>query len=350
MTEEQASSGKGEDSRRLQALSELRSLELFYLVLTVLSPFIGASLLKFIAVTISGDPNTLSWFSTSLFVLATGIRPWSHLVDRLRDRSQALQAIVEEVDEETAATNAPPDLQAEDRQRLEKEMMALKRQVQTLEKRLSAMSVTHAQEWDDIAESIVVVETEGRRFSRDALKRSEVYDKRMDVLETCVRGLQEHALRMQRNNQSAAVAKAQLGGLFRLVWSVVTLPWTLMAAILSLVWRTVTAPFRRVVQSSAVAEQSRPDKSLTTIIEETEVDHQNPSSPLISLPTEASDDTIAALDEQPMKSQLHSGFIVSTTVGVPYFVTYPLSLLLNAASSAVSIPRRILNSSFSAFG
>ena len=74
---------------------ELRSLEIFYLSLTILSPFFGATLLRYVAIAISGDPKTLSWFSTSLFVLATGVRPWTHLSERLKDRSRALNEILD---------------------------------------------------------------------------------------------------------------------------------------------------------------------------------------------------------------------------------------------------------------
>ena len=78
------------------AHTELKSYELMYLSFTVLSPFLGAMLLRSVAAAVSGDPNILSWFSTSLFVLATGIRPWSHLVERLRSRSLALNEILKE--------------------------------------------------------------------------------------------------------------------------------------------------------------------------------------------------------------------------------------------------------------
>src|SRR5882762_4849907 len=71
------------------AHSELRTHQGFYLLLTVFSPLIGAMFLRFVLSSISGA-DQISWFSTTLFVLATGMRPWSHLLDRLRQRTSDL--------------------------------------------------------------------------------------------------------------------------------------------------------------------------------------------------------------------------------------------------------------------
>ncbi|EIN05685.1 hypothetical protein PUNSTDRAFT_91258 [Punctularia strigosozonata HHB-11173 SS5] len=82
------------EERYLQlASSELRRLELFFLLLTVISPFLGALLLRRISEAVLGH-NAISWFSSGLFVLATGIRPWTHLVERLQQRTTDLHDIV----------------------------------------------------------------------------------------------------------------------------------------------------------------------------------------------------------------------------------------------------------------
>ncbi|TFY82420.1 hypothetical protein EWM64_g1592 [Hericium alpestre] len=75
------------------AATELRRHELGYLFLSAMSPFVGAWLLRFVLDTLSGVQN-ISWFSTTLFVLATGIRPWAHLISRLRDRTHTLHDII----------------------------------------------------------------------------------------------------------------------------------------------------------------------------------------------------------------------------------------------------------------
>ncbi|EDR00821.1 uncharacterized protein LACBIDRAFT_313036 [Laccaria bicolor S238N-H82] len=80
-------------SYRTYAASELRSFELSLLFLTFLSPFLGALLLRYATAAVLG-PQSVSWFSTGLFVLATGMRPWSHLVERIRTRTAELHDLV----------------------------------------------------------------------------------------------------------------------------------------------------------------------------------------------------------------------------------------------------------------
>lgn len=75
------------------AASALLSLELFFLALTVLSPLLGALLLRIVGNAIVG-PDALSWFNVTLFVLATGLRPWRHLVDRVAGAAEEMQGIV----------------------------------------------------------------------------------------------------------------------------------------------------------------------------------------------------------------------------------------------------------------
>ncbi|KII84140.1 hypothetical protein PLICRDRAFT_57946 [Plicaturopsis crispa FD-325 SS-3] len=71
------------------ARTELRVHEFTYLMLSVASPLLGASFLRYILSTLNGS-DPLSWFSTTLFVLATGMRPWTHLISRLRQRTDDL--------------------------------------------------------------------------------------------------------------------------------------------------------------------------------------------------------------------------------------------------------------------
>ncbi|KAG8893145.1 hypothetical protein FRC00_010954 [Tulasnella sp. 408] len=66
--------------------------ELIYLIFTIVAPFLGAILLRSVSKLLSID--TVSTFSISLFVLATGVRPWRHLVDLLRRRAEALHDVV----------------------------------------------------------------------------------------------------------------------------------------------------------------------------------------------------------------------------------------------------------------
>jgi cell division protein FtsB len=68
-------------------------LEMLYLSLTLLSPLLGVALLRAVLISMAG-PDAISWFSTSLFIFATGVRPWKHAVERLRNRTQDLHTVV----------------------------------------------------------------------------------------------------------------------------------------------------------------------------------------------------------------------------------------------------------------
>ncbi|EKM52528.1 uncharacterized protein PHACADRAFT_149253 [Phanerochaete carnosa HHB-10118-sp] len=88
-----------QDARAEFASSELRVRELFFLSLTVIAPFIGAVLVRHIFSAMDGV-GSLSWFSVTLFVLATGIRPWMHVVSRLQERTDELQQAIHAEEEE----------------------------------------------------------------------------------------------------------------------------------------------------------------------------------------------------------------------------------------------------------
>ncbi|KAG2114413.1 hypothetical protein DEU56DRAFT_874313 [Suillus clintonianus] len=75
------------------ASSELHKLEIFYLFLTILSPLLGVAILRVVIISVAG-PETITWFSTSLFILATGMRPWKHAVERLRQRTKDLHTVI----------------------------------------------------------------------------------------------------------------------------------------------------------------------------------------------------------------------------------------------------------------
>ncbi|KAJ3712404.1 hypothetical protein C8R42DRAFT_686794 [Lentinula raphanica] len=82
-----------EDFHARRATSELRFLEFFFLSFAIVSPFLGAYLLRYVTFAVTGQ-DILSWFSLGLFVLATGVRPWSHLVQRFDQRVTDLHDIV----------------------------------------------------------------------------------------------------------------------------------------------------------------------------------------------------------------------------------------------------------------
>lgn len=79
-------------------ISELASAELWrhemsYLCLAALAPFIGVFFPRTVISTITGE-DTAPWFSTTLFVLASSLRPWSHIISRLRHRVRDLHEAI----------------------------------------------------------------------------------------------------------------------------------------------------------------------------------------------------------------------------------------------------------------
>jgi hypothetical protein len=64
-----------------------------YLCLAALTPFLGVFFLRTVILTITGE-DALPWFSTTVFVLASSLRPWSHIVSRLRHRVRDLHEAI----------------------------------------------------------------------------------------------------------------------------------------------------------------------------------------------------------------------------------------------------------------
>jgi hypothetical protein len=118
------------DQERLyeQVASELKTAELCYLTLSVLTPLIGAALLRYVGTALTGR-DYISWFSTGVFVLVTGVRPWRHLSHRLRSRTEELQDAIQAF--RTEDDDIPKRMT-----RLEEEITQLKMEVATKDEML----------------------------------------------------------------------------------------------------------------------------------------------------------------------------------------------------------------------
>ncbi|OJT14436.1 hypothetical protein TRAPUB_9014 [Trametes pubescens] len=146
------------------AETELRRHELFYLCIALSSPFIGAAFLRYVLSAL-GDHNALSWFSTTLFVLATGIRPWTHLVNRLNERTQELHNALHTPTEETLAfeqeeTRRTLDLALQRIDALERELDDLREGVKRGEQLREVC--------DDLSEVLGDIERASKRNERKA--------------------------------------------------------------------------------------------------------------------------------------------------------------------------------------
>ncbi|KAI0087562.1 hypothetical protein BDY19DRAFT_1058046 [Irpex rosettiformis] len=169
------------------AASELRRLELFYLALSVFAPFLGAHLIRHIFT--SMDVDSLSWFSQTLFVLATGVRPWSHLVERLQQRTSDLQDTVD------------TPLNAERHQAIDEALNvivsrldALEEAVQDVHARTDQMETTK-EIHDDLTEAVGDLDRLVHRHERRMELARVAHNNRLSVLETGLQRLEERGKR-----------------------------------------------------------------------------------------------------------------------------------------------------------
>ena len=159
------------------ASSELRSLELFYLTVTVLSPLMGALFLRTIMNTLS--PTSISWFSISLFVLATGLRPWRHVIERLQERTTDLHDIVHYPPSDMEKAQSQLDLLSEKVAMLEAELKVTKARLETI----SAEIYEHVEVTYDAMEKVVRRQEKRTEATKGALEtRLSRVEKDVDIL------------------------------------------------------------------------------------------------------------------------------------------------------------------------
>ena len=190
---------KNAKDRMIQlAHSELQTHQGFYLLLTVISPLLGAMLLRYVLASVTGG-DQLSWFSTTLFILATGMRPWSHLLDRLRKRTTDLHDAIHYPSPESAYVTS------------QKLQVTLSR-VDTLERELhdiksSLTSNSGIEEvYDDLNGGLEEIEKVVRRNQRRADATKIAQEKRLASLEKSLAYLLE-----ERGRNSVYSRHANMG-------------------------------------------------------------------------------------------------------------------------------------------
>ncbi|KAG6330735.1 hypothetical protein ID866_8355 [Astraeus odoratus] len=162
------------------ASSKLRALELFYLVMTLLSPFLGALLLQTTVSSLSG-PASLSWFSISLFVLATGLRPWKHVVGRLQDGTNDLHDAIQWPPSEVEKTQLRLEYLCE-------KVTLLEAELKLSQSRLEAVS---AELYERAEDTYDAVERAARRHEKKTEVMKNSHETRLSRLEKDVEMLLE---------------------------------------------------------------------------------------------------------------------------------------------------------------
>lgn len=143
-----------------------------------MSPFLGASFLRYILALIT-DEDILAWFSTGLFLLATGIRPWTNVVERLTLRISYLHDVIH---------YPSPEQTTED---VRQQLTDLKQQMERVEHTLGKVrrrmddgaEATH----EYVDEAVDAVEKNIRRHE----KKCEKQDQRIKDVEISVESLRE---------------------------------------------------------------------------------------------------------------------------------------------------------------
>ncbi|GLB44325.1 hypothetical protein LshimejAT787_1602550 [Lyophyllum shimeji] len=165
-----------EDRYKQIATSELRVLEFFFLSLTALSPFLGAMFLRYATAAVIGQ-ESVSWFSTALFVLATGMRPWSHVVERFRQRTEDLHDVVH---------YPSPDLSAED---MRLQMAEMVKRVEHLERALAKAQTRLVDATDEVYEYVDEAVTAVDRTVKRQERKYEKQEAKMQAMEMTLEGL-----------------------------------------------------------------------------------------------------------------------------------------------------------------
>ncbi|KAF5342950.1 hypothetical protein D9758_014946 [Tetrapyrgos nigripes] len=149
-----------------KATSELRFYEFLFLLLAAASPFLGLYALRYLSQIFSDADILPSWFSTSLFVLATGIRPWSHLIQRLNRRITDLHDIVH---------YPTPDSSSETTEILRSELQEMQTQMRHMQKAfadLHSKFVKDTEEvYDYVDDAVEMVEKSVKRRERKCEKQ-----------------------------------------------------------------------------------------------------------------------------------------------------------------------------------
>jgi len=161
------------------AHTELQKQELFYLTLAVVSPLLGATLIRYVLTALEGVDN-LSWFSTTLFVLATGIRPWSHLMSRLQERTHELHDTVHYPSEDSDARH---QLEIDRTLRtIIQRLDALDSTIRDLEEKTDKMDPLR-EVCDDLSEAVGAIERNASRWERKTETTRMTQDTRINYLE-----------------------------------------------------------------------------------------------------------------------------------------------------------------------
>lgn len=160
------------------AAAELQRHEFAYLFISIVTPFVGAALLRSVLGLVNGA-DSISWFSTTLFVLAAGVRPWGHLISRLRERTTSLHDTIHYPSPDTQFIPASRLQAVVDR------VGSLEQELSTM-KRAMAMRAYVEEMHDDLSNALQDTERAIRKQERKSESVRISFDTRFATLEKAV--------------------------------------------------------------------------------------------------------------------------------------------------------------------
>ena len=252
------------------AASELRRFEFFFLFLTFLSPFVGASLLRYVSASILG-PDSVSWFSTGLFVLATGVRPWTHLVERLSQRTMALQGYVHRPSPVHVAS--------------EEQHLILEKRVGEMEKLLSKIKSQVVHNTEDVCEYVDDAVGAMEHAMRKQERKWDKYEGRVKEIEQVVVTLKNTAHVkdvLQASDLGAIIHTSVCSIIGYIIPTWLTSPGQNLFNVLFSANAVVAEPRR--YSKGPLSGSSSPSTPLETIFEHESIRNSNPNYPLLARP------------------------------------------------------------------
>ncbi|KAF9481092.1 hypothetical protein BDN70DRAFT_920097 [Pholiota conissans] len=257
------------------AASELQKFEMFFLFLTFASPIIGAMFLRYATELLLG-PDAVSWFSTGLFVLATGMRPWSHFVERVSQRTSELHNVV----------HYPPPTHTVAMEAHE----ALEKRVALLEKALEKVKVKVSHTTEDVYEYV----DDAVDAVEHAMRKQE---RKWDRYEGKVKAVEQTVVQLSTQNSRTATPETN----FR--WALMTdidalrvylrsfvvhiMPnWLVSSRSSSTFLLKAPLPKGRIISQRPISGQSSPSQPsppLETILEEDPVYREMRKSPTVAV-------------------------------------------------------------------
>ena len=125
-----------------------------------------------------------AWFSTGLFVLATGMRPWTHLVDRLNERTMELHDFIHYPESFSPRQGQGQGISDHDQEQMNSQVDDLQRRFAKLEKQFTKLKASIAHSTEEVYDYVddLVENMEG------TLRKQESRSEKVEGQRVCVLG------------------------------------------------------------------------------------------------------------------------------------------------------------------